>query len=288
MAKDISTLVEDIYGLMENGVDEVDEDLLDRFGDLCKDVLRGALVQRERVPSIRMSNIGKPDCQTWHELHGTKGEPLRGPTLIKFAYGHVIEALILSLAETAGHSVENQQYSGDVDGVTGHIDCTIDGQLVDAKSCSNFAFNNKFLDEAELGSDDFGYYGQASGYEGIMHKPFYGWLAVNKETGAIRVSRANRDNIPDVHETIARKRSVESSDTFTGRCFEPVEFQKGGNLALCVTCSYCPFKWACWSDANDGVGLRSFLYANKPVYLVRVEKLPKVPETTDEWRINDE
>ena len=43
-------------------------------------------------------------------------------------------------------------------------------------------------------------------------------------------------------------------------------------------CTYCPHKFECHKDANDGVGLRAFKYAKGIVYLTKVEKLPNVQE----------
>ena len=50
------------------------------------------------------------------------------------------------------------------------------------------------------------------------------------------------------------------------------------NMKLCTSCSYCSYKEECWKDANDGVGIRTFLYSGGPVYLVRVEDVPRVTE----------
>jgi hypothetical protein len=56
------------------------------------------------------------------------------------------------------------------------------------------------------------------------------------------------------------------------RCYEPVPDGKSGNMKLPVGCSYCAYKYECWD------GLRTFIYANGPRYLVEVENLPNVIE----------
>jgi len=53
---------------------------------------------------------------------------------------------------------------------------------------------------------------------------------------------------------------------------------KSGNMKLGVNCSYCPHKVTCWDDANNGDGLRLFLYSNGPMWLTEVQKEPKVQE----------
>ena len=43
-------------------------------------------------------------------------------------------------------------------------------------------------------------------------------------------------------------------------------------------CFYCPHKVECYSDANDGEGLRAFEYAKGTSYFVTVVSEPKVNE----------
>ena len=43
-------------------------------------------------------------------------------------------------------------------------------------------------------------------------------------------------------------------------------------------CSYCPHKFVCHSDSNDGQGLRGFRYAKGVVYFTKVVKEPNVEE----------
>jgi len=277
--KSLNTLVEDIYTICKEGC-EIDAKIVDEFGELCKDALRNLVAKHDSKPYLRMSMVGKKPRQVWYKLKGYKGIPIEGHTLIKFAYGHMIEALVLALAELAGHSVTEKQTHGEGDGVKGSIDCLIDGQLLDVKSCSSYAFKDKFTERANLGGDAFGYYGQGAGYEQIVKKPFAGWLAVNKETGGLRISYADRNKLPDIHQLIKDHREYEKLDTPPERCYEPEEFQKGGNLKLSIGCSYCEFMKECWKDANDGKGVRTFIYSGKPVHLVKVVKEPNVVEVT--------
>ena len=52
----------------------------------------------------------------------------------------------------------DQEKEVEVDGVRGHIDCLIDGWLVDVKSCSQGAFP-KFKDGDVFTNDPFAYFG---------------------------------------------------------------------------------------------------------------------------------
>ena len=51
-----------------------------------------------------------------------------------------------------------------------------------------------------------------------------------------------------------------------------------GNRILKSPCTFCPYKFKCRSDSNDGAGLRVFTYAKGPVYLTKVIKEPNVEE----------
>ena len=163
--KTIDTLVEDIYKeVLERGgwdkavndyyKESVGKTAWDRFGPSTRS-----------SGTLRMSSIGQPcERRLWYGIHKEgKGEPLRAPSLIKFAYGDLIEDLILSLAIAAGHKVEGRQDEMDIKGVKGHRDAVIDGVTVDVKSASPYSFK-KFA-SGELEKDDpFGYMWQLTSY----------------------------------------------------------------------------------------------------------------------------
>jgi hypothetical protein len=275
--KTIDTLEQDIYKMLQQGGETAPE-LEEYFADSCKNIIKRALAKKESSRRLRMSNIGKKNRQLWYEMKGYEGEKFEGNTLVKFLFGDIVEALILTLAKAAGHEVTDEQALVEVDGIKGSTDCCIDGQLVDVKSCSSYAFNNKFQAEAKLGDDEFGYYGQAAGYSAGMNKPFLGWLAIDKQNGSIRLSKANADRIPDAHALIAEKKAAVALDTPPERCYDDEPYQKSGNMALATGCSYCSYKHECWKDANEGSGLRTFIYSGKPVFLTKVVREPTAQE----------
>ena len=49
-------------------------------------------------------------------------------------------------------------------------------------------------------------------------------------------------------------------------------------MKLSIGCSYCAYKVDCWSDANDGQGLRKFIYSKGPRWLTKVVSEPNVSE----------
>ena len=158
MAKSLSTLVEDVYSLMKNrnvpkGVNVEEE--IERFGEAMKDIMRKEFLPNNNYANrrgLRLSAIGRPDRVLWYSFHKWIGEKIPAYTLIKFLYGHLIEEMILFLVRMSGHKVTDEQKLCEVRGIKGHMDCKIDGEVVDVKSVSTFGFK-KFKD-GSLAADD--------------------------------------------------------------------------------------------------------------------------------------
>lgn len=287
---EISTLTADIYKLLEGGSLTTSDVLFEKFGKEMELVLRSRLTPEERVPALRMSNVGRPIRQLWYELNGYKGEALTGQTQFKFLYGHVLEALAIALAEAAGHTVERFQEVVEVDGIKGHIDCIIDGTLVDVKSCSPYSFK-KFEDGSLLqeGNDPFGYIGQLSGYAHALQLARPRFIAINKVSGEICTLEVPQEIVEkyDIRKRIETVREAVSLPNEPPRCYEPVpvsKTDKSGNRKLAIGCSYCSYKEYCWREANNGKGLRTFVYSTGPVYLVETLKEPKVFEANNQQK----
>ena len=274
---DLSTLVSDIYALLEGKLIG-DKQVLEKFGTELGKVFSGRFTTREdRVPSLRMSNIGRPLRQLWYELNGYKGEELSGKTLLKFSYGDLTESLILVLAEAAGHTVESFQEEIGVDGIKGHIDAVVDGVLIDVKSCSAYSFQKfKTGSLLEEGQDVFGYQAQLCGYAHAKNLPA-AWIAFDKQSGEICILELPRSKIDeyDVRRRITEVRSGVSQETPPDRCYEDEPDGKSGNRKLSVGCSYCGFKSECWKDSNEGAGLKVYAYSTGPRFLTTVAREPK-------------
>lgn len=287
MTKTIDTLVEDIYELFNDGViipDEASALVSQEIAEVFK--ARMAEAGRERVATLRMSNLGKPDRQLWYEHHGKRlglaGEKLAPPVKIKFMFGDVWEALLLALAEAAGHTVEHKQAEVEINGIKGHNDAIIDGVVVDVKSASKFAFQ-KFASGSLEEDDPFGYMEQLAGYctaHGGLDGAF---LVVEKTLGKLcLVQYSYEDDLKPlrIEERAEHLKQVVASETMPERCYAPVPEGKAGNETLGINCQYCPWKFDCWSDANDGMGLRTFLYSTGPKHFTTVAKEPRVQEIT--------
>ena len=297
MTKDISTLVDDIYELLEFSGDrnrseplKVPKKLIKQFSKSMEDMLNRRFsdeeVSRDRN-TLRISNIGKPcERQVWYGIHKPElAIPFRGQEYVKFFYGDVIEELILFLAEAAGHSVTGQQDRLEVEGVIGHRDAVIDGVLVDVKSASSPSFK-KFKDGLKLEDDGFGYIGQLQTYlEGSQDDPLVtvkdkcAFLVIDKTLGHIHLDMHDKMDV-DVRAITRRKVETMASETAPDRAFKPEPdgytrqgvFYPNGNEKLPFNCGYCAFRNECHPNH------RIFLGSRGPLYLTKVVKEPKMVE----------
>ena len=252
----------------------------DEYGSL---LLERFCTERENKGSLRMSNLGRPcERQLWYEVNSKdSAETIDAETRWKFFYGDLIEMGILHLVELSGHSVTDQQKEVEILGVKGHIDCIIDGMLVDVKSTTPRGFD-KFFDGGLEYDDPFGYLSQLSSYlyslqnyEGLKVKDKAGFLVVDKTTGKFDLATFKFD-LSKKEEEVRGKIEKVASKEVPPRDFPSEPAGAKGNRKLGLNCSYCSFKHTCWP------GLRTFAYkAGKGVryeYLTEVKSLPKVEE----------
>jgi len=282
--KPLSTVVPDIYGLLENLSNgeplPITEEALDETMASMKEAILHWATPRERDTdfTVRMSNVGKPSRQMWFEKRDPEGRGgVDGPTQIKFLYGHILEEVALMLVRMAGHSVTDEQKEVKVKGVTGHMDCKINGQVVDVKSASKFAFN-KFKNGTLNSDDPFGYLGQLAGYEAAEGTDDGGFLVVNKESGELCMFIPDDLDKPNIDTKIDTLLCDLELDTPPDLCYNPIPDGKKGNMQLPKGCTWCKYKHECHKDANDGNGLRTFKYSTGYKYLTHVESEPKVDE----------
>ena len=282
--KTLDTLIQDIYssleGLSSGEALNISEEELDLTLSRMKESILAWSQPREVENSfrLRMSNIGRPLRQLWYESKNTSDpHVVSGSTQIKFLYGHILEEIVLMLVRMAGHEVTSEQKEVNVDGILGHMDCKIDGQVVDVKTASKFSFN-KFKDGSLVNNDPFGYLAQLSGYETAEETKEGGFLVINKESGELCLFRPDDLEKPNVKEKIKKVKAAIAIDTPPERCYAPIPEGKKGNMKLPSGCAYCPYKFECYSDVNDGKGLRAFKYSNGPVYFTEVEVKPRVEE----------
>jgi len=242
--------------------------------------------ERPRRPSVLFpSELGHPcDRKVWFGFNYDPAtmaakETVGGQARIKFAYGDIIEAMVIPLIHVAGHEVTdvNKRIKFDVPGcdgwtVEGAMDLKVDGVVVDVKSMNARSFESWMRDPDE--ADKFGYGYQIGAYayaEGQEGPPVV--LAINKENGKVAQFEPTE---PDVLKAANRKAQYASASLNLGTHLPSVPM--GKNMKLGTTCSYCEYKVECWKKANGGTGLRKFLYAAGPVWLTEVNEVPRVPE----------
>lgn len=275
---EISTLVKDINRYLEEGGSAPSE-AYDELGKAIAQSLRSSLEPRPPGRELRMSNLGTPcERKLWYGIREPEdAEVLPGSARLKFAFGHILEELVLWLAERAGHDVQGRQTESNINGVLGHRDAVIDGHLVDVKSASTYGFK-KFEANGLAADDPFGYLTQLGGYlhasktdELVRDKTTASFLVIDKTLGKMCLDTYK---FPEYNygRLVESKRSMLAQPNPPPRGFADVPDGKSGNRKLSVGCSYCEYKGKCWPK------LRTFLYASGPVFLTSVSKLPLVPE----------
>jgi hypothetical protein len=287
--KTLDTLVQDIYDKLDTLTEgkslNVSEETATAFGESMKQALLNWSGEHPiNKPRLRMSNVGKPNRQLWYDMKATdQKNSFSAATQIKFLYGHILEEVVLFLARLAGHEVTDEQKEVKVSGIKGHMDCKIDGEVVDIKTASGFAFK-KFKDGTLPDDDPFGYMAQIAGYEEAEGTQHGGFLTLNKESGELALFRPQELDKPNIKQRIKTLKAQIKKDTPPELCYNPVPDGKSGNMKIARGCTWCRHKFVCHSDANEGKGLRVFRYSKKLEYLTHVVKLPRVTEVTDEWK----
>ncbi len=274
--KNIDTLLDDIDSLFING-HKFNENNLNNFLKNLKELLIDRFEPKpDEGPKIRMSMLGTPNRKAWFIFH--RHSPRTKVADLKFLYGDIIEQLMLLLSKEAGHTVEDEQKEIEIDGIKGHIDARIDGWVIDLKTASSNAFK-KFFGGTLAQNDSFGYIAQISAYMHWFRTTLGGFFAINKETGEktlLKVDAIDTINAPlrikEIKEVIALTTPP------TEKCYQPVDYGKSGNKALHKNCTYCPFRYECWSECNGGKGLRRFAYASDVVEFTDVVNTPRVDE----------
>jgi hypothetical protein len=288
--KKLNTLVDDIYkklSVLGEGkqLDVSDKDI-DELGESIKTALKSWAhpEPRNSTETLRMSNIGRPPRQLWYDMNlEDSNTPITPPTFIKFLYGHILEEIVLFLVRLAGHKVDDEQRSVTVNGVKGHMDCTIDGEVVDIKTASGFSFK-KFRDGTLAEQDSFGYMAQLASYEEAMGTSKGGFLALNKETGELALFIPEELDKPNIKTKINTVKKALKATEPPQKCYDPVPDGVAGNMKLPRECFYCRHKFECHKDTNDGKGLRIFKYAKGLSYFTTIVKEPKVQEITNEFK----
>jgi len=286
--KTIDTLVKDIYALFDSNIDsKIDEKKLDENLDIFMNGLKETITEffKEKPAgkrNLRLSSIGRPARQLWYDKNTDKEIiPLEPSTRIKFLYGHILEELLILFTRVAGHKVTDQQKQVTVGGIKGHQDCMIDDVLVDCKSASGKSFE-KFSKGTLYSDDPFGYIAQISAYAEGNNVDEAAFLAINKQSGEICLTRVHSMEMIDAKKRIDYLKEVLDKDTPPDKCYSDIPDGISGNRKLIFNCVYCQHNRTCWSDVNEGKGLRVFNYARGHRFLTKIARTPDVEEVI-EW-----
>lgn len=281
--KTLDTLIPDIYEhldkLSEGKPLPISESDIDKTLAGIKDALMSWAnpTVRDKNFTVRMSNIGKPARQLWYEKRDTNSKYVNGSTQIKFLYGHLLEEIVLMLVRMTEHKVTDEQKEVNLNGVVGHMDCKIDGEVVDVKTASNFAFRK--FSQGNLSEDDpFGYLAQLAAYEEAENTFNGGFLVMNKESGELCLCRPEDLEKPNASFKIKSLLTALEKEEPPRKCYSPVPDGKKGNMKLAKGCTWCKYKQECFKDSNEGEGLKSYKYANGIVHFTKIESEPNVPE----------
>lgn len=282
----ITTLVDDLHALLAGGVEitATDKKLL---GANLTEAVGLHMFDKPRLGGLRLSKIGAPDRKLWYDANHPhipreRDEPI---WRLRSTFGNLTEELLLWLVVKAGHIVTDQQKEVTLDGVPGHIDCLIDGVLVDIKSMSPYGFRKfKAGGLFKPGGDPFGYVAQLSAYNqalGFGDQSCY-WLAMDKSSGELCLRELTEIEQIDGIARIKEAREIQAMDApGPARCYPLEKYGESGNKALSMNCVWCQHKHKCYSKANNGKGIRTFQYAGgRQVELAVVKRKPKVAEVT--------
>ena len=275
----IITLIDDIHKLLEDGKEGVNEKHLQEFFKFLREDINVFLSGEKRgKPSLRMSSIGKKDRKLWYEFNSKKPpEEIDGKLKLRFFFGNLVESFLLLLAQEAGHKVTDRQKEVIVEGVKGHIDCKIDGVLVDVKSASDFGYR-KFKDNSIYHEDPFGYIAQLSGYVQAEEVDVGYFWAYNKNNSEMTLTELDELTMIDTSQRVKHLKKMVKNGNMPERCYSDIPHGKMGNRVIDKNCNYCEYKIDCWKDTNDGDGLRVFQYSYGKEYFTHVERTPKVLE----------
>ena len=185
----INTLIEDMYSVLESRDYKGNlEKVAKEVGQEVTDAFITAFSPRDSKTNLRMSGIGRCERAQWYGIHGHEEEKPEGYVYLTFLTGHIMEAVILGVAEMAGHKVEGKQQKHTVEGVNGSQDCIIDGELVDVKTASTWSYDNKFASDGVKG-DTFGYVKQLSAYGKTDDRDSGYFLVFNKNKSSLKLAK---------------------------------------------------------------------------------------------------
>lgn len=265
-----------------NGKTTISDETIEAIGERVKNAVKrqfGGGNDRS-VFSLRMSNIGRPSCQLWHEKNKPEtAEPLPNSFVMNMLLGDIVEAVFYGLLTEAGVQWKGSEkvtlQLGDKK-INGSYDIIVNGKLDDIKSASNWSYTNKFVNFDTLkNSDPFGYVGQLAGYSEASETPAGGWWVINKANGEFKYVPADgldtKDELTKLQENVERAESEELI-----RCFEPYDEtfngKPTGNKVLPTECMFCRFRKTCWPTLQELPQIKSKAKTPKTMGYVEIKQ----------------
>ena len=214
---------------------------------------------------LRMSNVGRPNCQLWYDKNKPEvALPFPTTFIMNMMIGDIVEAVFKGLLKEAGVEYQDSDkvtLELDNTSINGEYDIVINDAVDDIKSASNWSYQNKFESYDSLASGDgFGYVAQLAGYAKAADKKAGGWWVVNKANGEFKYVPATGldvdTEVAKIQDTVA---TVEANEF--KRCFEPVvekfRGKETGNKVLNSGCKFCSYRFDCWDTLTERPAVKS-------------------------------
>ena len=240
----------------------IDEAWIDEAAEEFKAALRKQLTPQEIDFRLRMSNVGKPLCQLQHGAMGSEKKRKDYNFKIQMLIGDAVECITNVMLKIAGANITGAKNQVELKiGETiikGEDDIEIDHKVYDVKSCSPWAFDNKW-DKGYSGlkeDDPFGYVGQLTGYAQAQNKELGGWNVVNKSNGRIAVVDAEVSETEKQMNLFKMEHNVDQVTTGAplDRQFAPIpdtfRGKPTGLKRLTKSCEWCDFIKPCYPKAK--------------------------------------
>lgn len=247
---------------------QIDETLIQETVKSFEETLRRQLTSENKDFTLRMSNLGRPNCQLYHEKNNSPKDRLPYNHILRMLIGDAVESYTDLFLKASGLNVSGGKdevklhfhlEDNKIVSVSGTSDIDIEELVWDIKSASPFMYETKWSKGFDkiYEEDTFGYCAQLYGYSKAQKKKAGGWIVVNKSSGEFMVVPFTPDNEQlekirnDAKETV--KYITDDSAKFA-KCFSDQDElfykKKTGNKVLPFVCVMCGYKGSCWPNAQ--------------------------------------
>lgn len=246
--------------LSNNEPVDIQDEWIDQAGEHFKEAIRRKIKPMGDF-RLRMSNLGRPLCQLQQEKLGTPKSRMPYNHFVRMLIGDAVEAIMELAVKASGLDITDNKNQVSLKVNESHIlgesDLDIDNAVFDTKSCSPYAFQNKWSSnwDGVYTQDSFGYVEQLYGYATAQNKKMGGWIVVDKSSGEVKVvlAKPTNEQLKDIKQRISDAES--KIDSEFKKCFEDEEEtfykKKTGNRLVPMTCTFCPYMKdsKCWPNA---------------------------------------